>query len=417
MNKKKNRIERQIIAPKLRFPKFKKETKWEALPGNKLFRQISNKRHNSNLPILAITQEYGATPRDRINYHVSVTEQSIESYKVVEKGDFIISLRSFQGGIEYSKYKGLCSPAYIILRKKGNILSQYFKHFFKTERFIRDLNKNIEGLRDGKMVSYKQFSELMLPLPQSKDEQQSIADCLSAIDELLELESQKLDSLRNQKKGMMYKLFSFDGKGLPLFRFPEFRNKPAWEEKSLGQYISQRTERNAKLKHNLVLSVSNKKGFISQAQQFDDYRVASSDLSTYKIVYKDDIAYNPSRINVGSIAQLTNFKVGVVSPMYIVFHVKKELNPYFFLSLLGTPIFQQKIKDACMGGVRDVLSFTSLADFKFYRPGYDEQQKIADCLSSIDELIAAQEEKFEKLKEHKKGLLQQLFPSYEEIAL
>lgn len=82
---------------------------WEKLNGNAVFETISNKNHNSDLPILAITKEHGAIPRDLIDYNISVTEQSIESYKVVEKGDFIISLRSFQGGIEFSDYKGICS--------------------------------------------------------------------------------------------------------------------------------------------------------------------------------------------------------------------------------------------------------------------------------------------------------------------
>ena len=142
-----------------------------------------------------------------IDYHVSVTNKSIETYKVVEVGDFIISLRSFQGGIEYSEYKGICSPAYIILRKKNNDMhDHFFKQFFKSERFIQLLNKNLEGLRDGKMVSYKQFSEILLPIP-SPPEQQKIADCLASIDELITAQSQKLDTLKAHKKGLMQQLF------------------------------------------------------------------------------------------------------------------------------------------------------------------------------------------------------------------
>ena len=97
--------------PRLRFPGFSGE--WEYINGNELFGPISNKNHNSDLPILALTQEQGAVPREKINYNVIVSDKSVEGYKVVEVGDFIISLRSFQGGIEYSRYKGLCSPAYI----------------------------------------------------------------------------------------------------------------------------------------------------------------------------------------------------------------------------------------------------------------------------------------------------------------
>src|SRR5690606_1383117 len=135
--------------PKLRFKEFENDGEWKFINGDELFDSISNKNHNSDLPILAITQEYGAVPRELINYKVIVTEKSIESYKIVEKGDFIISLRSFQGGIEYSNYKGICSPAYIILRKKIDLEDVFYKYYFKTDFYILHLNKKLEGTRDG----------------------------------------------------------------------------------------------------------------------------------------------------------------------------------------------------------------------------------------------------------------------------
>ena len=197
--------------PKLRFPEFRNAGDWEEKEGNLVFEQISNKKHDSNLPVLAITQEYGAIPRVLIDFHVSVTDKSIKNYKVVEEGDFIISLRTFQGGIEHSKYKGICSPAYVILRKSQSnsrisISGGFFKYYFKTGKFIRDLSKNIEGLRDGKMVSYKQFSALMLPIP-LVEEQQKIAACLSSLDELITAQTQKLAQLKTHKKGLMQQLF------------------------------------------------------------------------------------------------------------------------------------------------------------------------------------------------------------------
>ncbi|MEM9470007.1 MAG: restriction endonuclease subunit S [Pseudomonadota bacterium] len=193
--------------PELRFPEFHNAAKWDREPGGQIFSQISNKKHNADLPVLAITQEHGAIPRDEINYHVSVSEKSIENYKLVEVNDFIISLRSFQGGIEYSNYRGLCSPAYVILKNRTKIKNFYFKYLFKTERFIRDMTKNIEGLRDGKMVSYKQFSELMLPFPSLEEEQKKIIECLSSIDLIIANQSKKIDFLKEHKKGLMQHLF------------------------------------------------------------------------------------------------------------------------------------------------------------------------------------------------------------------
>ena len=171
------------LVPKLRFPEFRDAPPWDAPRGDVLFDSINNRDAPGGLPVLAITQEHGAIPRDYIDYHVSVTAESVSSYKEVCEGDFIISLRSFQGGIEYSNYHGICSPAYVILRRRGDENDQFFRHLFKSERFIRQLTRNIEGIRDGKMISYAQFSEQAIPLPKPA-EQQKIADCLGSLDDL-----------------------------------------------------------------------------------------------------------------------------------------------------------------------------------------------------------------------------------------
>nr|HPR74458.1 restriction endonuclease subunit S [Bacteroidales bacterium] len=191
--------------------KFKSDSgrefpKWEKLHGNEIFETVSNKNHNSDLPILAITQEQGAVPRDMIDYYITVSEQSIESYKVVEKGDFIISLRSFQGGIEYSEYKGICSPAYIILRAIQNIDSRYFKYYFKTTNYISELNRKLEGIRDGKMISFKYFSDIVINVP-SLPEQTKIANFLSAIDDKINHTQKQIDKAEVWKKGLMQQMF------------------------------------------------------------------------------------------------------------------------------------------------------------------------------------------------------------------
>jgi len=179
---------------------------WKLMSGNAIFTTISNKNHDSKLPILAITQEHGAIPRNMINYNITVTEQSVESYKVVEKGDFIISLRSFQGGIEYSDYNGICSPAYIVLRAIRDIDYKYFKYYFKTERYIKDLNRKLEGIRDGKMVSFKYFSEIKIYVP-CKQEQTKIADFLTSIDEKIRVTQIQIDKVEGWKKGLMQRMF------------------------------------------------------------------------------------------------------------------------------------------------------------------------------------------------------------------
>lgn len=202
-------VMQQLFSQKLRFKdeNGKDFPEWEWLNGNKLFESISDKNHNSDLPILAITQDQGAIPREMINYQMTVTDKSIASYKVVQKGDFVISLRTFQGGIEFSNYHGICSPAYIILRRSSEKVDRtFYTYYLKTSFYIKQLQKNLEGIRDGKMISYKYFSEIKLPFP-SISEQQKISDFLSTIDIKIEAVSQQITKTQSFKKGLLQQMF------------------------------------------------------------------------------------------------------------------------------------------------------------------------------------------------------------------
>jgi len=208
LEKYKKGIEQKLFSQNLRLKNDNGEAfeDWEFKNGNEIFESISNKNHNSDIPILAITQEHGAIPRNLIDFNISVSDKSVDSYKVVEKGDFIISLRSFQGGIEYSNYKGICSPAYIILRSKIKINDKFFKYYFKTDVYIQHLNRKLEGIRDGKMVSFSYFSEIKLPLP-TIQEQTKISDFLTLIDEKIQQTQKQLDGLEYWKRGLLQKMF------------------------------------------------------------------------------------------------------------------------------------------------------------------------------------------------------------------
>jgi len=183
------------------------EAEWERVNAGNIFSSRSDKNHNSDLPILAITQDKGAIPRDLIDYKVSVTNASIAGYKVVEQGDFIISLRSFQGGIEYSKYKGICSPAYVILHPNIEITDAFYKYYLKSHSFIQTMKSRLEGIRDGKIISYKYFSEIKLPMP-SLIEQKKIAAVLTNADKKIQILEQQLADLKQEKKALMQQLLT-----------------------------------------------------------------------------------------------------------------------------------------------------------------------------------------------------------------
>lgn len=160
-----------------------------------------------------------------------------------------------------------------------------------------------------------------------------------------------------------------------------------------------------------VLSVSNKLGFIKQEDQFENRVVASKDTTNYKVVKTNDYAYNPARINVGSIARLKSHDNGIVSPMYVVFETKKSLNRDFLDNFLQSQKFNNQLKKKLVGSVRQTLDFKSLSDIILDLPDLIEQEKIGGFLSTFDNLIQKQQEKISLLKELKKGYLQQMFPA------
>ncbi len=410
---------KQGLVPKLRFREFEKDGEWEKKSGNKLFDPISNKKHNSDLPILAITQEHGAIPRDKIDYRVSVTDKSIESYKVVELGDFIISLRSFQGGIEYSTYKGLCSPAYIILRRKRDDHEGFFKHYLKTNRFIKDLNKDIEGIRDGKMVSYDQFSNILIPMPQSKKEQQKIADCLSSLDELIEAEDQKLEALQRHKKGLMQELFPADGETLPRLRFPEFQSAPEWEEKPFSNFI--KLYRGSSPRPIQEFLTKNNDGVnwikIGDTKFSSNFIIGKvEEKITKKGAERSRFVEIGELILANSMSYGKTYQLAINGCIYDGWFVLREYEDFFYkpflLQLLNSDFMQKQYESLSAGGIVQNISSEVVYSSKLFHTSIPEQARIADFLISIDEIINTQTKKLESLRLHKKGLMQQLFPNH-----
>lgn len=410
MNKQINKL-----VPELRFPEFLSTSGWEGVYGSKAFEQINNKDHNSNFPILAITQEYGAIPREMIDYNVSVTEKSVQSYKVVDVGDFIISLRSFQGGIEHSEYKGLCSPAYVILRNKKGINKQFFKQYFKTKSFIRDLTKNIEGLRDGKMISYKQFSEVLLPKP-SLEEQQKIADCLVSIDELITLHTQKLKALKDHKKGLMQQLFPAEGETVPKLRFPEFRNIEGWKSEAISncleKIIDYRGKAPPKSDTGIPLITAKNVRFGWLDMSCDEYIEAGQydNWMSKGIPAAGDVLFT-TEAPLGNVALFPTTGKYALGQRIITLRVntKKCLPEFLFQSLLS-PSMQRDIEYHSTGSTAKGIKSSIFVKLSFFYPSIQEQRKIIEFLSSIDALIQSQDAKIGALKSHKVGLMQKLFP-------
>jgi type I restriction enzyme S subunit len=201
-------VMQKIFSREIRFKddKGKNFPDWEVKFAKDIFKNHTNKNHNGDLPILAATQDKGVVYRDSIDIKIQSSQESINTYKIVEIGDFVISLRSFQGGIEYSKVYGICSPAYTVLKPKIEISNEFFRYYFKRESFIQQLSSTVIGIRDGKQISYEPFSGLKLLFPTVK-EQEKIGSFITAFENKIELVNTQLQKTQAWKNGLLQKMF------------------------------------------------------------------------------------------------------------------------------------------------------------------------------------------------------------------
>ena len=177
----------------------------------------------------------------------------------------------------------------------------------------------------------------------------------------------------------------------------------------IGNVIEQISKRNKNNAIQNVLSVSNRQGFIKQSDQFENRNVASEDTSNYKIVEKNDFAFNPARINVGSIARLTTFEKGIVSPMYICFRTQENVAPEYIDFFFESNHFYCEIQKRLEGSVRQCLSFEGLCNILFSLPSLEMQERIGKRLFTLGQKIKTETDLLELLNKQKQYLLRQMF--------
>jgi type I restriction enzyme S subunit len=273
-------------------------------------------------------------------------------------------------------------------------MNKYLYQYFQSDEFFKYLNRDMGATINQVTTSYLGNLELLLPPPV---EQEKIVQVLSTWDEAINKVLINIDNERRKKKSITSKVY----RGQILTN--EY-NKDYF--KRLRSFLSEVSIRNNGAIDN-VLSVSNSRGFIPQVDQFDR-EVASKDRSNYKVVSQGEFAYNPSRVNVGSIDLLTTHESGILSPMYVVFKCNSELNNRYLYHFLKSDLFLQLIPRFTQGSVRDSLSFDGLCSMKLYIPTTREQLIYAKALDTIDEHINKLERLLELYRLQKKGLIQQL---------
>ena len=225
------------------------------------------------------------------------------------------------------------------------------------------------------------------------DEQKKVSLLLELLNKKIELQQRKIEVLKMYKRGLINKIYNIQHNNM-------LRLKDLIKEKSIKNKENTIKE---------VYSVNNKYGFILQAEQFKDREVASEDTSNYKIVKYNDFAYNPARINVGSIARMKKYNKGIISPMYICFSCKEKLLPEYIEYYYDSEVFRHEMTKRLEGSVRMCLSYESMTNIPVDLPKVEEQKRMTRVLVEIDNKIEKEEIIFSAIKRLKKGLLQKIF--------
>ena len=262
-------------------------------------------------------------------------------------------------------------------------------------------------------VNKSAIEKISVFIPPTIAEQKKIANCLSDIDSLISAQCQIVDAVKEKKKGLMQQLFPQNGETTPRLRFPGFTDE--WVEKPLSDVFTRLTRKNAENNQN-VLTISAQYGLISQLDFFKK-SVAAADVTGYYLLSKGDFAYNKSSSQgrpVGAIKPLKLYDKGVVSTLYICFRCNNPKEIDFWEQYFDAGLLDKELMSIAQEGARNhgLLNIPTSGFFglSVLSPSIDEQQKIASCLSALDDTIVAETNKLEALKAHKKGLMQQLFP-------
>ncbi len=316
----------------------------------------------------------------------------------VEYGDIIFqrSSETFndigQSNVYLDKEKVATFGGFVIRGKKiGNYNPLFLNYLLKSPYNRRKIIIKGAGAQHYN-ISQEELEKININFT-NENEQKKIANLFSLLDKKIELQKQKIETLKIYKIGLIQESY----------------NNNCGNKIKMKDLIIQKSIRNAKNEVDNVYSVSNKEGFILQSEQFKDRTVASEDTQNYKIVEKNDFAYNPARINVGSIARMKQDVKGIISPMYICFRGNEKIIPeyleYFFKSYKFTYEMNKRLE----GSVRMCLSYESMINIPIELPCIEEQRKVSDLFNSVGHKINQEESKLKKLNEIKKGLLQKMF--------
>ena len=270
----------------------------------------------------------------------------------------------------------------------------------------KELSKRAQG-KSVVHISNSDLKEVVLQLP-SIIEQIAINNFFRTLDDTITLYKRKLDGLKELKKGYLQQMFPQAGKDVPQLRFTGFAGN--WEKMRLGEVSTKVGRRNSNGEDFPAYSINNQVGFIPQGEQFEDSRLDNLNKDAYKIVEPNDFAYNPARVNVGSIAFNNLAKSVIISSLYVVVKMDESVDNGFVLQYIMSPEFITEVRKNTEGTVREYLFYENFANIAFpFAPIKAEQAAIGNFFRNIDEQILDQQSKLDKLKQLKSAYLQKMF--------
>lgn len=407
---------RKSLVPKLRFPEFREDGEWEIEPLSKVGENLDSKR----VPITEKERVKGEIPYYGASGIIDYVKDYIfdeELLCISEDGANLVA-RSYPIAFSISGKTWVNNHAHVLKFKSSytQVIVENYLNSINIEDFLT-------GMAQPKLNRAK-LDIIPIPLPEPA-EQQKIASCLSSLDELITTATQKLESLKSHKKGLMQKLFPVEGETVPKLRFPEFREDGEWSSGELGKITIKVGSG--------ITPKGGEKTYQEEGRPFvrsqnigwgvlileDVAHIDDETHSTFSAteIEKGDVLLNISGASIGRSAVASECIVGgnVNQHVCIIRTKSKELNSFYLNQFLLSNVGQSQIDSFQAGGNRQGLNFGQIRTFDIpLPPNFKEQQKIASCLSSLDDLITGQTQKLEALKSHKKGLMQQLFPSIDE---
>lgn len=406
-------MSKEKLIPELRFPEFRNDGDWKV----KTIDDLCDILNNIRKPISSSDRQKGSYPY----YGASGIIDYVD--------DFLFDERLLLVGEDGAKWGAYENTAFLVegkywVNNHAHVLRPNLINDKLLESYLVKLNllPYITGAAPPKLTLGK-LKEIPIPVPDSPKEQKKIASCLSSLDEVITAHSQKLELLKDHKKGLMQNLFPQEGEKVPKYRFKEFEKDGEWSLKQLG--VDNLIEIKGRIGYRGYTTediVSKGEGAISMSpSNIDENWNLNFEKSTYitwekyeespEIMLEDGFtALVKTGSSYGKAAFIKNLvEKTTINPQLVVLK-PKQINSYFLYMLVTNTSVQKQIQETVVGGAIPTLSQDSISKFEVLIPKPKEQQKIAECFSALNDLIILQTQRIEQLKLHKKGLMQSLFP-------